>query len=227
MSAHGGPDLIMSGLVMGMDAASVKCYPRSGNTAFDTSGNGFNGTLLNSPIYSTDNGGCFLLGNTYPGANINYSTLLFNTPNLTFNCWFLVNTIGSGYAHFISKELSCKVRIGNTAGQIEVLTSRSGTGWQDVIVTGNVIRPNTWYNTTTTVQSNDSIFTYLNGQVIGSTSIPGTLATNSNVINVGSWHPIGYDPFNGRIAVAHVYNRALSQAEILQNYNVLKSRFQL
>jgi hypothetical protein len=34
-------------------------------------------------------------------------------------------------------------------------------------------------------------------------------------------------PFNGYIALAQIYNRALSQAEILQNYNALKARFGL
>ena len=33
--------------------------------------------------------------------------------------------------------------------------------------------------------------------------------------------------FNGRIAIVQAYNRALTAAEVLQNYNALKSRFGL
>ena len=35
------------------------------------------------------------------------------------------------------------------------------------------------------------------------------------------------DLFNGNLAIARVYNRALTAAEVLQNYNAQKGRFGL
>jgi len=36
-----------------------------------------------------------------------------------------------------------------------------------------------------------------------------------------------YSQFNGYIGMVHMYQRTLSQAEILQNYNALKARYGL
>ena len=46
--------------------------------------------------------------------------------------------------------------------------------------------------------------------------------TNTTDLTLG-W--AGAGPFHGQIAGAHIYNRALSSPEILQNYNAQKSRF--
>jgi hypothetical protein len=37
----------------------------------------------------------------------------------------------------------------------------------------------------------------------------------------------GADYFNGQIPVVKIYNRALTQTEVAQNYNAIKSRFNL
>jgi hypothetical protein len=54
-------------------------------------------------------------------------------------------------------------------------------------------------------------------QPSSSTSLAiGTRITNTNTYT---------DPFSGNIAVVAAYNRALTSAEVLQNYNALKNRF--
>jgi hypothetical protein len=225
MSAHGGPDLITSGLVMQLDAANTDSYPlpRTGSTWFDISTQGNNGTLYNSPTFSSENNGCIVLTNA--NANVNCNGFTFNNPNLTFNCWAKVNTIGAGYSHFISKELALKYRTNNSTGVIEALYSSSGVGWTGSIASTTPILVNTWYNLTATAQSNSFVRLYINGTLVASTAFAATLATNSNEINIGSYYPFGPDTFNGSIAIAQVYNRALSPPEILQNYNATKSRF--
>jgi hypothetical protein len=41
------------------------------------------------------------------------------------------------------------------------------------------------------------------------------------------WYGFGGAYLSGSIAVTQIYNRALTQAEITQNYNALKGRFGL
>jgi len=50
-----------------------------------------------------------------------------------------------------------------------------------------------------------------------------SLATNNDIGRLGD----GRQYFNGKISNIQVYNRALSAAEVLQNYNASKSRFGL
>ena len=62
----------------------------------------------------------------------------------------------------------------------------------------------------------------------------GTASRNSAMTNISSEltyighlanHAVGNYHFDGRVANLQVYNRALSYAEIKQNYNAQKSRF--
>jgi hypothetical protein len=225
MSFHHSPKIVTDGLVMCLDAANKKSYSGTGSTWFDISTQGNNGTLYNSPTFSSENNGCIVLTNV--NANVNCNGFTFNNPNLTFNCWAKVNTIGAGYSHFISKELALKYRTNNSTGVVEVLYSSSGVGWTGGISSTIPILVNTWYNLTATAQSNSFVRLYINGTLAASAAFAATLATNSNEINIGSYNQFGPDTFNGSIAVAQVYNRALSPSEILQNYNALKGRFKL
>jgi len=226
MSFHHSPKIVTDGLVMCLDAANRKSYSGNGSIWRDLSGNSNNGSLLNSATFSNENGGTIVLTNA--NSNVNCNGFIFNQPNLTFSCWFKTNSIGDGYKHFISKELSCKFRTSVNSGQIELLMSTNGISWTDSITTSSsLISANIWYNVVVTVQSNGSTFIYLNGISKASSSLSGTLITNSNEINIGSYNQFGPDTFNGRIAIAKIYNRALSASEILQNYNALRGRFKL
>ena len=53
MSVDYSPKIVTDGLVFNMDFASVKCYPGSGASCRDLSGNSFNGELINSPPYTS------------------------------------------------------------------------------------------------------------------------------------------------------------------------------
>jgi len=66
---------------------------------------------------------------------------------------------------------------------------------------------------------------YKNGVSVG-TFTTNDIAAGGNPIRIGRRWDIG-DYFPGRIDVAKVYNRALSQSEITTNYNSYKKRFNL
>jgi len=65
---------------------------------------------------------------------------------------------------------------------------------------------------------------YINGVLVASDSLSATVGTNSGGITIGSYNSGGYF-YNGSIGTVKVYNRALSAAEILQNFNANRSRF--
>lgn len=82
---------------------------------------------------------------------------------------------------------------------------------------------NTWVNLCVTV-SGTSIKTYLNGALTSSATMDTTIKSfNSEVFGVGNGY--GYFRMQGDIGVAGVYNRALTQEEIQQNFNALRGRY--
>jgi hypothetical protein len=68
---------------------------------------------------------------------------------------------------------------------------------------------------------------YVNG-VLRATSatLTGTVTQNTTgAAFIGIYGNFAGYPFNGRIAQTQIYNRALTAAEIQQNFNATRSRF--
>ena len=57
MSANAGVDILENGLVFSIDAGNRRCYPGTGTSALDISGNANNCTLNGGIVYSTSNNG--------------------------------------------------------------------------------------------------------------------------------------------------------------------------
>ena len=57
MATKYSPKIITNGLVLSLDAANNKSYPRSGTTWTDLSGNNNTGTLTNGPTFNAGNQG--------------------------------------------------------------------------------------------------------------------------------------------------------------------------
>jgi hypothetical protein len=55
------PRIVTDGLVLCLDAANARSYPGTGTTWTDRSGNGNDGTLINGPTFSDENGGVLYL----------------------------------------------------------------------------------------------------------------------------------------------------------------------
>jgi hypothetical protein len=79
-----------------------------------------------------------------------------------------------------------------------------------------------WYYLTGVQSDTNDI--YINGVL--SNSINSNVNISVSTVNIGRWQS-GGRYFNGDIASAQIYNRALTAAEVLQNYNATKSRFGL
>ena len=103
-----------------------------------------------------------------------------------------------------------------------------GTSWT-FYDTGYTIPLNTWVNIVYTYSgtgASDSQNVYINGnRIFNNSNGSGPITSNSNTVNVGyddnNWY------WNGYIANTIIYNRALSSAEVRQNYNKYKTRFNL
>jgi hypothetical protein len=225
---------VSSGLVLYLDAANARSYPRTGLTLFDRSGNGNNGTLEGGVGYSGSNFGSFSFDGTDDFVQINNPTS-FQNQNFTISAWINPgvqdsNTVAiidfdhaSTHGWVIQSESAITNRYYYLVWQGGGAFQPQGGfgGLQGIQVTTSV-----WQNIVY-VKDGTSLLGYRNGsQVINYTAGTSNVAYQSNrnvtiakgTVNTGR-------EFTGSIAQVSIYNRALSATEIAQNYNALKSRY--
>jgi hypothetical protein len=222
---YGNRNIVTSGLTLCLDAGNLKSYPTSGTTWTDLSKNGNNGTLVNSPTFSSSNGGNIV----FDGTNSYYQlgTFSFNTStSFTISCWFkrnILSSMNNKYLLKTSNDLTGRIWIGvidesNVYGALYNNTYY-GTGndyWQ--LVTNN-LKDSGWYNLVL-VHNKTSLVqkSYLNGVLTSSTNLSGAYNNTSSTM--------ASTTINASISNLLIYSRALSDSEVLQNYNATKWRFQ-
>lgn len=84
---------------------------------------------------------------------------------------------------------------------------------------------NAWYNASF-VRSGSNVYLYINGILTATiNSFSANIVPSPSAIYIGmSQHSAG-QCFNGKISNASIYTRALSQAEIQQNFNALRGKY--
>ena len=224
--------LITTDLLLYLDADNPASYPGSGNgnTWYDLSGNLNHGTLSTIAIANTASTPKKFTFDGTTGTNVSFNTAKFNVTytgktvmfaakmdasgNLyralfgsssgrNFNFYLMQS--GSGYKlHFSSSEASW---------------ANEGSWFSDVVqlATGQ------WYVFAFTHDATSARF-FLNGQLVGTTTGTSILQYQTTPDErLGG----GDNFWKGDINTALIYKRGLSNAEILQNFNALKSRFGL
>ncbi len=222
MAFHHSPRIVSDGLILTLDGANVKSYPGSGTTWSDISG-GRTGTLLNGPAFSTAGGGSI----DFDGSNdhITFDSTITQLSDYTINAWFFIdtNTAGQGVISW-GQAASGKRRamlIWNGGSGVNYYLRSSTHGSNPAGTT--VMSSGQWWNGTVSVASNGTAKIYVNGAL--ETTSTNTLNSPSiNTLYVGRTGAGEY--FNGKIAIVNVYNRVLSDAEVLHNYNAMKVRFE-
>jgi hypothetical protein len=232
MAIYRGPNIVRNGLVLTVDAADRNSYIGSGSTWSDLSGNNNNGTLVNTPTFSDLNKGSIVFNGSNQYVNIANSTSLQVTATFTVCAWIYATTLAARYGIFSTRAV-------NPAGswQFEVGVANAGTNRMALTGVGtwiaetvdNVISANVWrYVCVVKVNNATTGATmYVNGSSVSNrVTTAYTISNNADVKRIASGSNT-LELFPGRIAQTSLYNRALSAAEILQNYNASKTRFGL
>jgi hypothetical protein len=242
MSIDGGPDIIKDGLVLCLDAGNRNSYKSGSTTWFDLSINNNTGSLVNGPTFNSSNNGSIV----FDGSNDNVllgDTLDLGTNDLTINVWAYKTAAPSAEQYLVSKSRAAaqnyRYGFAYTSTQKLVVFFQGNTGaGTDINPSGSTTIPiNTWHMATMVATRSSSIKIYLNGvpETLGSSATisqwNGLDFQSNNPFRLGSYTssdnttPIAL--YTGRISMAQVYFRSLSDAEVLQNYNANKGRFGL
>jgi hypothetical protein len=226
MGLSHSPSIITQNLVLCLDAANTKSYPGSGTTWTDLSGNGNTGTLVNGVGYSGDNLGSL----SFDGVNDYVSFSFVNPFAETVIVWARSATSTWNTNGWISSSRRQNGHIMHpSAGtrSVTYYTLNSSATYAGIgAVTPDDITIPHMYSITT--NGSNSHKCYFDGIEVASSSssITRTASPTAQI-----WY-LGKDDYGGRYGNGNIYNclrynRALSAAEIQQNYNALKGRFSI
>ena len=188
----------------------------------------FNGTLLNSPTYNGATNGIDHGSMTCVNSAIRVNTIQ-TLDYITCSFWYRYNGNNASESITVNKENCYEYKHDNSGGNLQfaVWTSNTTWFWQ---ATGFGHTAGTIYHFTFTWDGNN-VRTYMDGRLIqnygysgNSTLVTTTTYTKFNERGGGSgWE--NQTPGNNTFYMIQIYDRALSDAEVLQNYEATQHRF--
>jgi len=212
MSGISGPKIITSGCVLSLDAADKLSYKGSGTTWKDLSGNNNTGTLTNGPTFNAGNMGIIVFDGTDDFVTTSFATT--SGQSVTYCGWVYSTESTSTYKNFVDSLSTSPMIWWNTSGQIEFDASRYTT---------TTVYRNQWvYVSLSKPSGSSSASYYVNGVLVGT----GTAYTTPALIPT-LFNRAAAETWKGSCSNIQIYNKALSAAEVLQNYNATKTRFGL
>jgi hypothetical protein len=225
-------------LVLYLQGNQVISYPTTGSSWYDISGYGTNGTLINGPTFNSSLGTIFLDGvDDFVTCSItNIAPTTFNNQDITFEILCNTTTNDNAY-HTLMYVTSPNAGSGNyadiTLGQWRNGLQNGSFYWQvSTTVQSYLIDSSTTYTSTNiatgkffhvvgTWSKNGASYTgtlYVNGTSVASTNSAISTYTASDATKAY----IGNDIYNsyrqGNINNSKIYSKALSAAEVSQNY---------
>ena len=211
------PKIVTDGLVLYLDAANSFSYVSGSLNWNDLSRSQISGSLINGPTFSSVNNGSIV----FDGTNdyIDCGTLSLGSA-ATLNIWFKQTTPAN------NKGL---IALGNThfylypGGLPLGLTVYSGAPLYQYGPGLEVSSSSTVWTMATFIVNSTNISIFCNG---GSKTTGTNTIQTSGSLKLGIYPTLG-GPFNGNIGLTQIYNRVLTDVEVLQNYNAQKSRFGL
>ena len=241
MAVDYNPSTVTDGLIFALDAANTKSYSGSGDTWTDTVG-GKNATRTNSSeVVYNSNGwfdwtdgpgydstqGCFTLpndsftlGNNFTIEIWNYydsstepATNPFTGPNLFTNQaskdWN-DNGLGNGLLFGFNS-----IRVLNVSGAQDVVYNPSPS-------------LQTWHQHVLVADNNTSGTVYVDGNSVATLNPVRTYNQSNGELGIGiadKYFENYRGEYLGFISIVRVYLKALTQEEILQNFNALRGRY--
>jgi hypothetical protein len=234
MSLHHSPKIVTDGLVFCVDPANPKSYS-SGSTCKDLTLNNGTGTLTSvalsddkgflmsiynaSRVYFTRNFVnntdkiTFIVAVFCPAMNIGDGATFFSSMNVNYGGWLIqyyMQDSNNGYFQFYGCDndgLNCfDTQYATTIGEVRN---------KKIIIAGSV--------------NGRVIKLYINGILKATqTLITNYNINNQNLIELGYCSgPMNWTVDKTKVYESLIYNRVLTDNEILQNYNALKGKYKI
>jgi hypothetical protein len=222
------PDIAKSP-ILHYDLANTLCYSGSGSTIYDLSGYSNNGTLYNSPTYSSSNNGSL----TFNGTNQfiaapNSTSLNPNANGWSISMWVNPTSgmLGASYGApiFYNKE---NLYEGSGGGSQYEIAWQPNWAW---VGSGASMSAGTWYHLVA-VYDLTKQYIYLDGSLVWTANLTGTMGSNTYDFaiaarGVSGGAGSGASSFGAfSLGVITMYNYGMSVSDVLQNYNASAARY--
>jgi len=239
--SHGFGKIVTDGLVLTLDAADTNSYTSGSTTWRDMSGNGNNGTLTNGPTFDSANGGSIV----FDGVDdlvLHDNIQFLSSSSFTLSQWqefddsvttswqgfsggqrysggtvdyggyFMWHSTGVFWWYQSFDNPTYYGVVGGILSGGNIFDRMVGNGYFQVDVTYN--------------GSSNTMKVYINSNLELTTTPTWRSGLDRMTFKqIGRGHT--NRNFTGKIPIQKLYNRVLTDSEILQNYNTLKPRFGL
>ena len=227
-----GPDIVTDGLIFAIDAGSSKCFTSGDTTATDlvqgfncsgANGNPMAGThtpnTANFPVYNSTKGGVFDFAG---GKGINVDGDLGNHTSSSMSMWlykapgstqYVTDARNDSGSWFLSNYTGFNINWHNTLRY----------NFEDPYNANSTEFINKWVHMTVTSNSSGSKI-YINGVYKAATNESSADEDFGINYRIGTRYTTS-SSWTGKMGSIYLYNKVLSAAEVLQNFNAQKSRF--
>jgi hypothetical protein len=227
--------IIRNGLVLYLDAANSKSYPGSGTTWTDLSGNGNNGTLTDGPTFNTN---FFTFDGLNDRVHVSSPSDKFAwTPSgaglnsISIEVWVKTSDSigrifskpwnGNGEYNWWLETTNFYTRIGNQSHAPSFTSLATGV-WSHIVA---VLNP-----TQKGVYKNGAIHSaFVNHSITNNTPANGNGNVNLSLMSLypysSGWAGDTNHAIAGDMAQFKIYNRALTAAEVQQNFEATRGRY--
>ena len=225
MGAYGGPDIITDGLVLSLDAGSTRSYPGTGTTWYDLSGNENNFTFSGTPNMS---------GGLFDSEALVYASRTAIPINSSVNgytieaCFKLNSSTGTGYQNITQNGTSPNRHMmwyNGASNSLQALFHIPNS-YNNI---SDTLSLDTFYYVQLSYDPNgggsNGRRAWINGveKTVNNTAVGNKTAIGNSTIAIDNNLTTGQSDTS--YAFVRYYDKALTAAEILQNYNAQKNRF--
>jgi hypothetical protein len=226
-------NMVLDGSVLRLDAANIRSYEGTGTLFKDMTTNLSDFTLVGSPAFNAYGFFTFNGTNQY-ASRVNTASLKPSTA-ISIEQWLNADNWNVGTS---SSNYKCALSCTQAGGYSHNIWNGNFysyiyAGGKYLVPSASVSNFNGWHHFVTTFDGRYAKL-YIDGSLAntddyGSTNKTMTYASNSIILGAeagAGTSPEGYY-WQGKIATTAIYNRALSDAEISQNFSNTKVRFTL
>lgn len=226
--------IVTDGLVFYVDAGNGNSYPGSGTTWSDLIGSN-DGTLTNGPTFDSGNGGSIAFDGTNDYTDFGDALPMDGTSAGTISIWAKTSSATSLLftKYNTAGANTTAVYLAVVSGAARMFNGTQAN-YRYYTTTATPIASDTWVNITFTYDNySTNLKCYIDGTEYSTGQVTnGTAPTSIEPQTTGiDWKTTsivtgsGTNYYQGDVSSISCYDRALTAAEVTQNYNALKNRF--